>query len=251
MWLSKIEEEKEVRIKLAAGVVMKVAFFVYLVSSFLLTTDTEPLQAAESIRLGAVFSIGGQAGFIGTPERDAIVAMVDDVNRKGGVMGRQIELYVEDDKSNPTNAVVAATKLIRDRKVSALIGPSINDSGMAMIPIRKQEQVPFVMTGPIVSPLKKWVFIVGAGDFVEASNLLAFTVKTLGAKPIALLHDTRNYGSIGAKVINKEIGQYPRVDLVAQEKRNVTDTGSGRKMPMYGQQIINEHGEWKWYGNHK
>ncbi|MGA2109033.1 MAG: ABC transporter substrate-binding protein, partial [Syntrophorhabdales bacterium] len=162
--------------------------------------------------------------FIGTPERDAVVAIVDDVNRKGGVLGRQIELYVEDDVSNPTNAVIAATKLVRDRKVSAIIGPSINDSGMAMIPVCEQEQVPFVVTGPIVSPLKKWIFIVGAGDFVEASNLLAFTVKTLGAKRIALFHDTRNYGSIGAKVINQEIGQYPGVNLVAEEKLEVTDT---------------------------
>jgi branched-chain amino acid transport system substrate-binding protein len=210
--------------KLAAGIVMKVAFFVCLVPSLLLITHIKPLQAAEPIRLGAVFSISGQAGFIGTPERDAVAVIVDDVNRKGGVLGRQIELYVEDDKSDPTNAVVAATKLIRDRKVSAVIGPSINDSGMAIIPICEQEQVPFVVTGPIVSPLKKWVFIVGAGDFVEASNLLAFTVKTLGAKRIALFHDTRNYGSIGAKVINQEIGQYPGVNLVAEEKLEVTDT---------------------------
>ena len=210
--------------RVTAGVAMKVIFLVCMVPSFLLTLDMGPLRASEPIRLGAVFSVTGQAGFVGTPERDAAVAIVDNVNRKGGVLGRQVELYVEDDSSNPTNAVVAATKLVRDRKVSAIIGPSINDSGMAMIPICEQEQVPFVVTGPIVSPFKKWVFIVGAGDFVEASNLLAFTVKTLGAKRIALFHDTRNYGSIGAKVINQEIGQYPGVSLVAEEKLEVTDT---------------------------
>ncbi len=210
--------------RVATGVAMKVIFIACMVPSFLLTMDIGPLQASEPIRLGAVFSITGQAGFIGTPERDAAVAIVDDVNRKGGVLGRQIELYVEDDSSNPTNAVIATTKLVRDKKVSAIIGPSINDAGMAMIPTCEQEQVPFVVTGPIVSPFKKWVFIVGAGDYVEASNLLAFTVKTLGGKRIALFHDTRNYGLIGSKVINQEIGQYPGVSLVAQEKLEVTDT---------------------------
>ena len=210
--------------RLSAGIVIKVALLLCLFPSLLLITTAEPLRAAEPIRIGAVFSVTGPAGFIGTPERDAAVAIVDDVNRKGGVLGRQIELYVEDDVSNPTNAVIAATKLIRDRKVSAMIGPSINDSGMAMIPVCEQEQVPFVVTGPILTPLKKWVFIVGAGDLVEASSFLAFTVRTLGAKRIALLHDTRNYGATGTKVINQEVGLYPAVELVVQEKLEVTDT---------------------------
>jgi branched-chain amino acid transport system substrate-binding protein len=219
-----VEWKKEARMRVTAGVVMKVMLLVCMVPSFLSTVDIRPLQASEPIRIGAVFSVTGPAGFIGTPERDAVVAVVDDVNRKGGVLGRQVELYVEDDVSNPTNAVIAATKLIRDRKVSAIIGPSINDSGMAMIPVCEQEQVPFVVTGPILTPLKKWIFIVGAGDFVEASNFLAFTIRTLHAKRIAVLHDTRNYGSMGAKVINQEVGQYPGVELVTQEKLEVTDT---------------------------
>ncbi len=51
--------------------------------------------------------------------------VVEDVNRKGGVLGHQIEVYCKDDQSNPTNSAVAATKLIRDKKVDILIASTL------------------------------------------------------------------------------------------------------------------------------
>ena len=112
--------------------------FLCVVGGFL-----KPAQAAEPIRIGVVLSISGWGGAIGTPEREAMVVVAEDVNRKGGVMGRPIELLVEDDQSSPTTAVIAATKLARDEKVCMVLGPSISDSGMAMIPIMEKEEVPF------------------------------------------------------------------------------------------------------------
>ena len=91
-------------------------------------------SAAEPIKVGAIVSVTGPGGMIGTPMRDAFVALVEDFNRKGGVQGRPIQLYIEDDKTNPTNAVVSATKLVRDMNVALLMGPTISDSAMAMIP---------------------------------------------------------------------------------------------------------------------
>ena len=88
----------------------------------------KPLGAAEPIKVGAIVSLVGWAGFLGTPQKEAIEIVADEVNRKGGVLGRQIEVSFEDDQSNPTNSAIAATKLIRDRKVCAVIGTS-NSSG--------------------------------------------------------------------------------------------------------------------------
>jgi branched-chain amino acid transport system substrate-binding protein len=180
--------------------------------------------AAEPIKVGVVVSLTGWAGFIGTPQKDAFTAIFDDINAKGGIRGRQIEYYLEDDQSNPTTAVVAATKLIRDKKVAIMTGPSTTDSGMSMIPICEQEQVPFVITGPVVAPFKKWVFLVGPGDHRLAVHIAEVMANRLGAKRIALLHDTSNYGMTGARVLNKEIAQYPGVSFVIQEKFDTKDT---------------------------
>ncbi len=161
---------------------------------------------------------------MGTPMKESLEAMVDDVNRKGGVLGRQLELLVEDDKSNPTNAVISATKLIRDRKVAVIMGPSITDSGMAMIPVCEQEKVPFLAIGPLVSQLRKWTFLLGPGDARAAQRYVEYAVKTMGAKRLALIHGTDNYGMVAAKVLANEIRRFPEASIVIEEKFELSDT---------------------------
>jgi branched-chain amino acid transport system substrate-binding protein len=181
-------------------------------------------SAAEPIKVGAVLSISGWAGFIGTPMKEAMVAIVEDTNKKGGIKGRPIELYIEDDKSNPTTAVIATTKLARDVKVSVLMGPATADSGMAMIPIAEQEQVPFAVSGPVIAPLKKWVFHVTPSDLISSAAVLEYAVKDLGGKRIAVIHDTANFGMTGMKVFNAEIAKYPSASIIIEEKFDTTDT---------------------------
>ena len=183
-----------------------------------------PVSAVEPIKIGLVLSITGYGGFIGTPQKDATVAIVDDVNRKGGLFGRQIELFVEDDKSNPTNAAIAAMKLIKDKKVSIVIGPSITDSGMSMIPVCDQEKTPFVVTGPVVSPFRKWIFLVGPGDTRGAVQLFDTAIKRFSPKKIAFFHDSSNYGLTAAKILKPEISKYPGVSFIIEEQFEPTDT---------------------------
>jgi len=209
--------------KRSSAVVAKVVFFVFAISCFVAVHGIQA-RASEPIRIGVVFSVTGPGGFVGTPQRDGLMAIVDDVNKRGGVLGRQIEAFIEDDKGSPTNAVVAATKLIKDKKVSVVIGPSMIDSGMAMIPICEQEQTPFIVTGPVVSPFKKWVFILGSGDARDAANFLKRSIEQLGARRIAVLYDTSAYGSTASKVFNGEIGKHPEASFVIQERCETTDT---------------------------
>ncbi|MGA2109164.1 MAG: ABC transporter substrate-binding protein [Syntrophorhabdales bacterium] len=184
----------------------------------------QPASAAEPIRIGALMSMTGPAGFVGANVKEAIVALVDDLNRKGGVLGRQIEVLYEDDKSNPANAVVAVTKLIRDQKVSVIIGPSVMDSGMAIMPTVEKEEVPFMVIGPIVTPLKKWVFLLGPGDARGAIHFLEVATKDFRAKRIAVLHDSGAYGMTGLKEYNNHIGQFSGASIITEERFDMADT---------------------------
>ena len=116
------------------------------------------VNAAEPIKIGAVLSITGRGGFLGSPEKEAITIVAEEVNRQGGILGRQIEVYFKDDESNPTNSALAATKLIRDKKVSCLVGASLVVGCSAVIPICEREEVPLVAPTPVTEPLKKWIF---------------------------------------------------------------------------------------------
>jgi branched-chain amino acid transport system substrate-binding protein len=207
--------------------VSRIGITVFLLSCmalFLLSAGVRISGAAESIKIGIVFSITGPIGFIGTPQKDAVVAIVENVNKHGGLLGRQIELFIEDDQSVPTNAVIAVTKLARDRKVCAIVGPSMTDSGMAMIPTCEQEKVPFLLTAPVAAPYKKWVFYLGAGDSREGQWALDFSAKTFGAKKIAVLSSTDNHGSTLAAAVVSSIGKYPGASIVIHEKCQITDT---------------------------
>jgi branched-chain amino acid transport system substrate-binding protein len=209
--------------KRAVPIVFAVSvFFVFALTLFF--TPLQEAQAADTIKIGHVCSITGWAGMLGSPQRDAMLAMVEDLNKKGGLLGKQIEIFIEDDKSQPTTAVIAATKLIRDVKVNLIVGTTLNDSAQAIIPIVEQEQVPMVCTAPVVVPFKKWVFYVGPGDQKMAVHVVELAIETFKPKKIALLHDTALYGVGGAKIINKELTQFPGVSIVITEKYEPGDT---------------------------
>ena len=112
-----------------------------------------------------IFSMTGWGAFLGDGEKPGMMAAVEIFNRQGGLNGRKIEVYLEDDQSNPTIATTAATKLIRDKKVCAIIGGSIVESALSIIPICEREQVMDIPTPPLQIPLKKWVFLVPLDDF--------------------------------------------------------------------------------------
>jgi branched-chain amino acid transport system substrate-binding protein len=210
--------------KRGLGVGLRVLLCLCMVSCLMLAGSGKPSFAAEPIRLGTIMSITGWAGFIGTPQKEVFNAVIEDVNAKGGINGRPLELYYEDDQSIPTNAVLAATKLIKDKKVIAICGTSTSDSALAIVPVCEQSKIPFINSGPARIPFKKWIFSVGPGDERGAKHLLDFAVKDLGAKKIALLYGVDAMGMLGYKVINAEIGKYPGASLIIQEGFDVKDT---------------------------
>jgi branched-chain amino acid transport system substrate-binding protein len=212
--------------KRPAAVFLKVTGLMMLLFFLLLVTSGKPLGAAEPIKIGGVFSITGWAGAMGTPDKEAITIAAEEVNRRGGVLGRQIELYFEDDQSNPTNSAIAATKLIRDKKVSILLGGTITVFCMPILPIVEKEQVPMFAFGAgheITMPLRKWVFRIPLTDYRLSPIMLKFTAGTLGAKKIALLHSTDSSGMMGAKGITDSIANY-KASLVITEKFDPKDT---------------------------
>jgi branched-chain amino acid transport system substrate-binding protein len=94
---------------------------------------------------------------------------------------------------------------------------------MAMLPICESEEVPQVPLPPLTIPLKKWIFTVNLTDYTLAQRMLKFTVETLGARKIALLHSTDTYGVNGAQGIIDTIDKQG-ASLVISEKFEPTDT---------------------------
>jgi branched-chain amino acid transport system substrate-binding protein len=191
--------------------VARISLAICVSLAFLLGFLGNPSQAAEPIKIGAVFSVTGWAATLGTPAKEAIQIVVDEVNRKGGVLGRKLEVYFEDDQSNPTNSAVAATKLIRDKNVSILLGSTLTVFTMPILPICDREQIPLLAFGAghdITVPFKKWVFRIPLTDYRLSPIMLKFATETLGAKKLALLHSTDGSGTMGAKGVMDTVANY-------------------------------------------
>jgi ABC-type branched-subunit amino acid transport system substrate-binding protein len=88
-----------------------------------------------AIRLGALNPLTGAGGSYGPPMRKALEWVVSEVNAAGGIMGRQVQLFAEDDQTNPEAAVRAARKLIDVDKVAAIMGTWASAVTTAVAPL--------------------------------------------------------------------------------------------------------------------
>jgi len=104
------------------------------------------LQAAEPIKVGIVDSYSGPPSTYTNDVRDGFKLAIDQINAKGGVLGRKIEFVTRDDKFKPDLALQAAKELIMREKVDLLMG-TINSAGaLAVSDIAKKEKIPFLAT---------------------------------------------------------------------------------------------------------
>ena len=89
-------------------------------------------RADEPIKIGALLAVSGPAAFLGTPEARTLQMLVDDVNARGGVGGRKLQLLLKDTGASPEKAVSFAKQLIDEQKVFAIIGPGTSGETMAI-----------------------------------------------------------------------------------------------------------------------
>jgi len=89
-------------------------------------------MATDKVRLGLMPPLTGLVGIYGTEIARAGLIACEEVNENGGVLGRQLELVIEDDGSMPESAVVSATKLVDEHRCTAIIGNLLSNSRIAV-----------------------------------------------------------------------------------------------------------------------
>ena len=181
--------------------------------------------AAGTIKIGGLFAVTGPASFLGEPEKKTLEMLVNEANSKGGINGMKLEAVIYDTAGDPTKAQQLATKLIKDDKVSVIIGPSTTGESMAVIPVVEKEKIPLVSCAAgikITDPAKHWVFKTPANDHVAAEKILNYMTKQKQTT-IALLTVTDGFGSSGREQI-KALAKQKGFNIVADEVYGPKDT---------------------------
>jgi branched-chain amino acid transport system substrate-binding protein len=156
------------------------------------------LSAADTIKLGVPGAHSGDLASYGLPTVKAVELVVKDVNAKGGILGKQVEILAEDEACKPELATNAATKLV-SQKVDVIVGHICSGATKAALGIYKDARIVSISpsaTSPDLTQSGQYplFFRTIASDDAQAQVEVDFAINKLKVKTIALLHDKGDYG---------------------------------------------------------
>ncbi|MBN8554213.1 MAG: ABC transporter substrate-binding protein [Deltaproteobacteria bacterium] len=152
------------------------------------------------IRVGEFGSMTGTEATFGISTHRGIKMVIDDVNKAGGINGKQLELISYDEGGKPEEAVTVVTKLIAQDKVDIILGEVASSRSLAAAPIAQRNKVPMISpssTNPKVTEGRDYVFRVCFTDPFQGKVLARFAREDLKAKRAALLIDKKSDYSVG------------------------------------------------------
>jgi len=171
------------------------------------------------LRIGLIVSLTGNYQPLGTEDQKAVQLAVEQVNAEGGLLGRQVELLVRDDQSEPDQSVLAWGQLV-DSDVVAVIGSPFSNSALATIPQVDRDEVPYISLTPAdeqVEPIHPYVFVVPALSGTYAERMLQYFQAT-GVTDVAVAYDTQSsYAVAGFAGMEERAADYG-VTLIGPEE---------------------------------
>ena len=163
-----------------------------------------PVQAAEPIRLGIVDELTGPQAEAGILTMKGVRLALDEINAAGGIMGRQVELVVEDNASTNPGTVLAYSKLVGQGNIAAVIGPLRSTQVQAASPTIAAAKVPAFIGGsdPSLTRVNNpWIFRIRPNDLFSSKVMAEYAVKVMKGKKIAIIHSTDTFGAGGKNAL--------------------------------------------------
>jgi branched-chain amino acid transport system substrate-binding protein len=187
------------------------------------------------IPVGEYGSLTGTTATFGQSTHNGVLMAFDEINQAGGVLGKKLKNFVEDDQSKPEEAATAATKLINQNHVVALIGEVSSSRSLAAAPIAQGAGIPMVSpssTNPRVTKVGKcadkpqecFIFRVCFIDPFQGSVMAKFAANTLKVKKAAILVDVRNDYSVGLQTFFRDNFKQLGGEIVAEQSYSEGDS---------------------------
>lgn len=164
-------------------------------------------QTGDVIKIGGIAPLTGDVAVYGNAAKNGAQLAIDQYNANGGVLGKQIQYIVLDDKGDPTEAVNAYNKLVSSEKVSAIIGAVTSKPTLTIAPLAAKEGI------PVVTPTATALEVTEAGanifracytDPYQGKVMGDFAAEKLSAKTAAVMYNTADDYSVGLAEVFKE-----------------------------------------------
>lgn len=178
-----------------------------LIGSLLLSLACQNQGAGDKVRIGVFMSLTGSTANFGISSVNGIKLAADEVNAAGGINGKQVELLVQDDRSDASEAATIVTKFVTQDQVHAVLGEVASSRSIAAAPIAQNARIPMLTpssTNPEVTKKGDFIFRSCFIDPVQGAAIAQFAAKSLGAKNAAIMVDRKNDYSTGLEKVITE-----------------------------------------------
>ena len=180
-----------------------------------------PAFAQETIKIGELNSYKSQPAFL-DPYKKGMDLALEEVNAKGGVLGKKIELIVRDDGANPADAVRVAEELITREGVSMIAGTFLSHIGIAVTNFAGQKKVFFLAAEPLTDKItwqngNKYTYRLRATTYMQTAMLMPAAVAAK-KKRWALVYPNFEYGQSAAENFKTLLkAAQPDVEFVTEQ----------------------------------
>jgi branched-chain amino acid transport system substrate-binding protein len=156
--------------------------------------------SGDTIKVGHYASLTGPQSTFGTQSDDGVKFAQDELNGKGGVLGKKFAVDTEDDQSKPEEAATVVTRFASDPQVVAVIGEVASSRSLRAAPILQRAQIPMISpssTNPNVTKVGNFIFRVCFIDPFQGYVMAQFAHDHLHAAKVAILRDQGQDYSVG------------------------------------------------------
>jgi branched-chain amino acid transport system substrate-binding protein len=206
----------------------------YLIATLSLTLAAvfaAPAFAQDTIKIGELNSYKAQPAFL-EPYKRGMELAIEEINGKGGVLGKKLELITRDDGANPGEAVRVAEELVTREGVVMLAGTFLSNIGLAVTNFAGQKKVFFLASEPLTDKItwadgNKYTFRLRASTYMQTAMLMPAAVAA-NAKKWAIVYPNYEYGQSAAASFKEMLKKaQPGVEFVTEQAPPIGKVDAG------------------------
>lgn len=170
-------------------------------------------NAPGAAKIGFVAALSGGAAAYGKSQQEGIEMAVNEINQSGDF---KIDLYAEDSKGNPADAMSVIQKLMND-KVSVVIGPMLSSEFKAVGPILQQNKIPTLaisLTAEGITSTGDYIFRNSVPESINLPQTASKSMKMLGYKKVAIMYSNNNELAVSGFKTYKKFAEENGLDIV-------------------------------------
>lgn len=177
---------------------MKKIFLLFIAAMLIAATAA---AADDVIKIPVASPFTGQLASFGEGVKNGAFLKAEEINSKGGINGKKVEIVLEDELCDPKEAATVATKLAGDSEIGIVVGHLCSSASLAAAPIYKEKGLPAISpasTNPTLGSSSKYYFRNVYKDDFQGAFLARYINEAKGWSKIAVFYETNDY-SIGLK----------------------------------------------------